>query len=203
MSVFAMEVRAAKKLMRDQIRNALKTVSPSEISLESETIESNVLTADYFVESERISVFVSTEGEVITDGIIKAALAQHKSVFIPWFKKGSDEMKMLRLLDAAEFENLKPTLWGIRQFETDQGHESYETGGPLDLVLLPGVAFTRDCQRLGHGKGYYDRFLGDHAERFGIMPKKVGLALTAQIVLSVPTADHDIHLDYIVSSVNS
>lgn len=92
--------------------------------------------------------------------------------------------------------------------------------GGLDLILLPGVAFSRAGGRMGHGMGYYDKYL---AEMFAANPQRkslelnartelkleanktilLGLALNEQIVneAELPLDEHDIILDQIVTSV--
>lgn len=66
----------------------------------------------------------------------------------------------------------------------------------LDLVFVPGVAFTRAGDRLGQGGAYYDRFLGAPACR---RAKRVGLAFEAQLAATLPTEPHDCTLDQIVT----
>ena len=63
----------------------------------------------------------------------------------------------------------------------------------LDLILAPGLGFAPDGQRLGRGKGYYDRLL---AEVFG---HKCGVAFDWQIVATVPAEPHDIRVNSIVT----
>ena len=71
--------------------------------------------------------------------------------------------------------------------------------GGLDLVLLPGVAFTVHGWRLGHGRGYYDRFLWEHKRRFGRFPTTIALAFSEQMRPEVPTSDNDVRLDQVIS----
>lgn len=59
--------------------------------------------------------------------------------------------------------------------------------------LVPGVGFSTLGQRLGRGKGYYDRFLETHA---GI---KIGLAWSGQLKENIPVESHDCHMDFIVT----
>lgn len=81
------------------------------------------------------------------------------------------------------------------------------TGGDgLDLILAPGVAFDQTGGRLGHGKGYYDRYLlraQEWANRHGVpAPVTVALALRQQVLPSterVPTDERDRVLDGIIS----
>lgn len=88
--------------------------------------------------------------------------------------------------------------------------------GGLDLILLPGVAFTRNGGRLGHGMGYYDKYLEEHFKRNPhrrsdeqlnldqkISQKKtilLGLALNEQIVDEVPLEPNDFPLDAVVTA---
>ena len=67
--------------------------------------------------------------------------------------------------------------------------------GPIDVVLVPGIAFTRAGARMGRGFGFFDRFLAHRA----LMAIKVGLAFRFQIVESLPLESHDIKLDLVVT----
>lgn len=68
-------------------------------------------------------------------------------------------------------------------------------------MLLPGVAFTENGNRLGHGGGYYDRYL---ARLFGVKQKSktvlIGLAFKEQMVTELPQDQNDIPLDSVLSS---
>lgn len=92
--------------------------------------------------------------------------------------------------------------------------------GGLDLFLIPGVAFSYEGGRLGHGKGYYDQYLSRHfkiypqryaaiTDEFSIIDKVrnnktalIGLGFKEQIVdcTELPLDNHDFRLDLIVSS---
>ena len=64
----------------------------------------------------------------------------------------------------------------------------------IDVVVVPGVAFDRGLNRIGHGKGYYDRFLG--TAHFGVA---VGFAFECQIVDRFFNEPHDIPVDVLVT----
>lgn len=70
--------------------------------------------------------------------------------------------------------------------------------GGLDLVIAPGVAFTKTGGRLGHGKGYYDSFFKKLATIQEKSAFKVGLALQEQVLDEVPLSDHDVILDMVL-----
>lgn len=68
----------------------------------------------------------------------------------------------------------------------------------LDLVLVPGLGFSRQGHRLGRGKGYYDAFLTSYREKFGRLPVTVGLAFKEQISDRIPIAEYDVSLDFVL-----
>ena len=63
----------------------------------------------------------------------------------------------------------------------------------LDLVLVPGVAFDWKGERLGFGKGYYDRFLTKTSALL------VGVAFSAQVIPDVPTESHDVSMNALLT----
>lgn len=65
----------------------------------------------------------------------------------------------------------------------------------IDIIFVPGVAFDLSKNRLGHGKGYYDRFLTNLRKDC----IKIGLAYDFQILDSIPTDSHDVRMDIIIS----
>lgn len=75
------------------------------------------------------------------------------------------------------------------------------TGG-LDLIILPGVAFTKSGKRLGHGMGYYDRYLEFIAQQKKQMPLLVAVAFNEQIQEDIPTDEKDFILDVILTEKN-
>ena len=93
-------------------------------------------------------------------------------------------------------------------------------GDGLDLVLLPGVGFDRQLNRIGHGKGYYDRFIQqchDYAKKLGRESPALGtslyetvltlvaLALKEQIVEDgiIPMTEADRKMDVIIANGNT
>jgi 5-formyltetrahydrofolate cyclo-ligase len=67
--------------------------------------------------------------------------------------------------------------------------------GELDLVMVPGVAFDRTGARMGHGFGYYDKLL-EHARPGTPL---IALAFECQLFPHIPTLDHDIFMDKIIT----
>lgn len=65
----------------------------------------------------------------------------------------------------------------------------------IDLVLVPGLAFSKDRRRLGRGGGFFDRMLGGR----GANAFKLGVCFSFQIVNSIPTDTHDVAMDAVVT----
>lgn len=129
-------------------------------------------------------------------------------------------MEMLELKDLIEFETGLVPFWFSRspqpllQFDPSKtsGLENALTKG-LDIILLPGVAFDRHGNRLGHGKGYYDRFITElfdspasssspASTTDGRPTKLIGICLREQVLpidQSIPVESHDRKLDYLIS----
>ena len=68
------------------------------------------------------------------------------------------------------------------------------TPSEIDLMIVPGVAFTRDGKRLGRGKGYYDRYLSQ-ADFHAVT---IGVGYAHQLTKNLPTEPHDRRLDEVV-----
>lgn len=129
--------------------------------------------------------------------ILRDLFKQHKQVFVPTYRK--NEMQMVQLRDLSDFETLPFTKWNIKQPNPDGRVNCLETG--LDLIIMPGVAFTMSGARMGHGMGYYDNFLNRF---FQIYPRNgtmlLGIAFREQVIQDLPIDSHDIQLDQIVTS---
>lgn len=188
-----------KKSLRKKILELSRTIDDFDVALQSKNIVEQVLKSKWFSDSKRISVYVSTKGEVMTDSLIRSCLSSQKEVFIPNFQRFSDQMDMIRLQSIQEFCNLDATLWGIRQHSNPDRALNWKNFGLFDIVILPGVAFTKKGVRLGHGKGYYDRFLTEHRNVYHRMPYTVGLALNHQIVEAIPVTNTDVPLDLVLT----
>ena len=88
---------------------------------------------------------------------------------------------------------LLPGAFGVREPAADPAHAV--SPDALDLILVPGVAFTRDGARLGRGGGFYDRLLAS-------LPAhtcKIGVCFDSQLLPELPVEPHDQHVDFIAS----
>lgn len=139
-------------------------------------------------------------GEIETAAVARCAFEQGKMVFIPYLRRNEapagprSVMDMVELYSQDDFAQLKPDKWGIPSLESDAlpgrrrtpgDHAGESSPSTLDLIVVPGVGFSRKMHRLGHGKGYYDFFLQRYREAVGgqAMPC---LGMTPPLPISFP-----------------
>ncbi len=139
--------------------------------------------------AQTIMVFMSMHNEIATSYAIKKAITDHKTVLVP--KVVWDVRRLIPLvLDSLESEFHKDRhglVMPVKQIEYPAEH--------IDLVLVPGLAFDLAGNRLGRGGGFYDRFF----EKPGFHTVRCGYTLERQVVESVPTHDHDIPMDLLIT----
>ena len=82
---------------------------------------------------------------------------------------------------------------GSFNIQEPTGNEIITDFGVTDVAIIPGVAFDRNGNRLGRGKGYYDRFLSHFP---GI---KIGICADFRLVDAIPAEAHDVKMDYVIT----
>ncbi|WP_026487676.1 5-formyltetrahydrofolate cyclo-ligase [Butyrivibrio sp. XBB1001] len=192
-----------KKMIKD--RDGLST---QELSEKTNLIQERLFSSDEYKKALNILIYASMGSEVITDGIIKNALESGKNVFCP---KVTDRAKReMVFVKITGLSDLKSGYMGIREPEISKAsilfpmdNKSSASAPVADeftpgLVIMPGVSFDRDRNRLGYGGGFYDTFLSQNA---GI--STIALAFDCQIYDgSFPDEiidEHDIKPDKIIT----
>ena len=138
-------------------------------------------------EAEILHTYVSKSDEVDTHRLIQSAIALQKTVIVPRVVPGTAALEHYRVRD---FSELVPGTFGI--LEPDP--RRCEPAGDLrpEIIFVPGCAFDRNGNRLGYGKGFYDRFLS------GTPGLRVGLAYALQLFDRLPVQSFDVPMDYII-----
>ena len=137
-----------------------------------------------FRAARTVAVFAALPDEPATDEVL-ARWASTRRVVLPRVEG-----------DAMRFYACRPDalVFGAFGILEPQG-ELPCPAGEIDLVVCPGVAFTADGRRLGRGRGYYDRYLGDPAFR-GF---RVGVCYAHQLVDDLPVEPHDVRMDRVIT----
>ena len=111
---------------------------------------------------------------------------------------GGNTMEMVLLKDLLDYERLPVTKWNIKQPADDDIRDEALKTGELDVMLIPGMAFTRNGKRLGRGKGYYDTYLLKANNTIKKPPVTIALAFKEQILEAIPTETHDFVIDKVL-----
>jgi len=128
------------------------------------------------------------KGEVDTEDMIKAAQKIGKIVVVPV----CGENRALIPCILKEGARLLRGPYGIWE-PVIKKSVSFNS---IDLVIVPGVAFTKDGKRLGRGKGYYDRFLS----RLSLHAATIGLAFDFQVLADLPADAMDINVQKVIAA---
>ena len=181
----------SKSEIRKQVlarRDALPTEQRRALS---ERITRRLLALEAYRDARCVMAYASFGSEFETGGFIADVLAQDKALVLPRVERGGRTLQLHAVTDPAR--QLAPGVWGIPQPLADLCPPV--PASQLDFVLVPGVAFTRRCERLGYGGGYYDRFIRSLVPR----PPLVAAAFALQVVPMLPMSETDQRVDLVVT----
>jgi len=186
---------AVKQLLRQQIRHILKLMSNEDRVYQSNIVTNILLHHPKYISSRSISIYVHMNTEISTRAIIQHAFQVNKHVFIPRYD--SKTMDMVRIYSLDDLDSLPITKWNIQQPSLDDTNREIATND-IDLVIVPGLCFSLDGSRIGHGKGFYDRYLSTLNEH----SYTIGLAFYQQIVENnvIPMNSNDVRINEILVS---
>lgn len=184
-----------KVSLRKLILEKRRALSDHERRKKSLLIRQRLLNLEEFRVARIVHFFLSFRGEVLTDDLVRQALALGKRVVVP-VVKGPDELIFSELRSYPE--EVEPGAFGIP--EPKEGYIRPMAPTAIDLFVLPGVAFDREGNRLGYGAGYYDRILGKAAwPKISDRVPRIALAFELQLVDRVPSSVQDLRVDKIVT----
>ena len=171
-----------KNDIRRATRTRVRSITECNRAQKSSALCRRIVTRAHDLEAITVALFASLDDEPQTAEAI-ATLTQYCRVVLPRIE--GDEMEF---------------------YDTTAGMQSGSYGimepcattpiapADIDVMIVPGVAFTRDGARLGRGKGFYDRYLS----RAGFRATTIGLCYAEQIVEQLPLEPHDRHCDEVM-----
>lgn len=174
-----------KKQIRKAITAKLRAMPAAYRYAASESITAQVLASEEYRNAARIFAFIAMPTEPDTRRIIERALADGKRIFVPKCISKTD-MLAVRIRN---LNDLKPGAYGIPE---PQDLSETVDADAFDLILVPCVSASRDGRRLGHGAGYYDRFLKGNAE------KTVCLCFSEALCDEIPMEENDIFMHKVI-----
>ena len=171
-----------KKELRTLIKTLKKQHTKEQLLEQSEQILAKLERHPDFIKAEKVMLYSALPDEVQTQAFLEK-----------WHLKKTIILPTVVGDDIIPVEFGKDTAFAVGDFNIlEPQNEPYT--GDFDLIVVPGVAFDRKGNRIGRGRGYYDRFLSKH-----LNVKRIGICFDFQLVDEVPTEPFDILMDEVVS----
>ena len=171
-----------KKELRTHIKSIKKQYSRDSLLEQSKSILSKLENNKSFMEAKTVMLYSSLPDEVHTHDFLEK-WRNEKKIILPTVV--GDDIIPVELSRETEF--------AIGDFNILEP-QNQEYTGDYDLIVVPGVAFDKNGNRIGRGKGYYDRFLCNHLDVY-----RIGICFDFQLVDEVPTEDNDIKMNDVIS----
>ena len=173
-----------KKELRAQIRQKKRAMTEQQIATASAKLGQLFVNTTQYQNAKTIYGYLPYNQEVRTVPMLERAIRDGKRVAVP--KVYGDDMKFIYMDDLSRVEL---GYAGIPE-PVDDGPVADD---PTALVLMPGMAFTKNGDRMGYGGGFYDKFLASEPNH-----PTVALCYEFQMVESLPTEQYDIPVDCVL-----
>lgn len=172
--------------MKENLRKYAKKLRESIVDKERLDLEikCNLLDLDMLKNSKNILIYLSFGSEIDTYGIIEELFKMGKSVYVPKIVGSTLEFYLI-----TSFKELEKGKFGIMEPTSKKILKYYQEA----CIILPGLMFDYNGNRIGYGGGYYDRFLEDK-EIY-----KIGLCYECLFANSLETCEYDIAVDQVVT----
>lgn len=178
-----------KKILRKNYLNLRKKTFNETIN---KKIISNFYNSKLCNASKSIMVYVSYNEEINTHDLISKLLSNDKEVITPFCNTIDHTLLLYKIYNFPK--DFTKNVYGILEVIPDKGELVSEDS--LDLIIVPGLAFTPKGYRLGYGGGYYDRLLNSINQK---NCKTVGLIRESFIVDDLPIELHDKKVDFLIT----
>ena len=174
-------MQAKKKQLRKLVKVRIKALSAAEKENRATALLRAIWNYPLFASAQHVMLFWPLPDEINTIPLIEHAHAVGKNVFLP-VVVGDD-----LVVKPYNPTTMQPGAFGILE---PQGNPV--SPALLDVIIVPGVAFDASCNRMGRGKGFYDRLLAN------ISVPTIGVCYAEQYYLNIPTEQHDVPLHHVI-----
>lgn len=183
------DIAAAKRMVRSEKLLWRKSLPPEEARRKSLRIASLLNGLPEYANAKTVLFYVSAKAnEVDTHGLMREALMRDVRVLVP---VTDFDNHVLSVAQIRALEELVPARFGLLEPAADSICPA--SVDDADAVIVPGVAFDRQCRRVGFGGGYYDRLLSQ------TRAPAIGLAYDGQMAAEVPADVYDMPVDIVVT----
>lgn len=199
-----------KKSLRKEIRARMKEVDKETITRQSQQVWDRLFALPEFQAAKSVGLFLSMpKGEIDTDPALQYCMDHGKTIYVPEVGKNFEmaDMELLKVPDDKDgkkgtelfHKDWPRNKWGIPEPPSDMPIIIAQPGD-IDVLVVPGLAFDRKGDRLGQGKGYYDRFIermSSSADQKA--PFLVAVGLQAQVINGdIPVAEYDRRMNMVL-----
>jgi len=178
----------SKEVIRKTISHKRKILTDEKVNELSEKINYNLLQFKEYQNVTNIMFYTSKDNEVNLSTTIIQAIKEGKNVILPRVNPVTDNLQLHIISDLDNDFEL-----GYAGIYEPKSHLTKFDKQNLDLILVPGIAFDTKGNRIGYGKGHFDKFLQN------IKVPKIAVAYNFQLVKEISAEDHDIKMDYIIT----
>ena len=170
-----------KAEIRKEMLGKRNAISKGESTEKSSVIRQKLFALQEVKQAKVIAFYLTKGSEVETGSMVDQAKKEGKKVLVPVAKEDIELVEFLSWEELAlgKFDILEPT----RKIRHDKA----------DVVVTPGIAFDKQCHRIGYGKGYYDKLFKK------INTIRIGIAFDFQVIESVPANENDEKLDMVIT----
>lgn len=189
-----------KNEIRKEILNIRNNLSSELAEQKSRIIIDKIKDTVEYKNSKSIMVYMDFKNEVNTKAFITEALAEGKKIIIPY----TDVEKVLIIpVEINSLDDLVLCKFGYLEPKKEALNNPYDIE-KIELIIVPGVAFDKRKNRIGFGKGYYDKFLRNRNALTNEITsaKAFALAYEFQVFEEIPAEEHDIKMDKIFTEEN-
>ncbi|MPQ33121.1 5-formyltetrahydrofolate cyclo-ligase [Clostridium estertheticum] len=180
-----------KNNLRKNMLNIRKNMPDHNVSAFSLKIMNKIMELTQFINCKNIMLYISFNNEVDTYKLATWCLNNNKTVIAPYCIKSSH--KIVPFIINNLTTDLTKSTFGVMEPKYDILMKANIEN--IDLIIVPGVVFDENCNRIGFGAGYYDRFLSMKTKN----TITIGIAYDYQIIDKVPTDEYDVPLNFILT----
>lgn len=195
-----MDFKEQKRAIRREVLAKRDALPEEQRKMADMAMADRIIGHQWFYRAEVLLAFVNYGSEIGTVEIIEEAIRKGKKVFVPRIEKvmnGADgslsEAKaedIMIFYRITSMEQLTAGYKGILEPDGTTERFDYEKYKERRMLLLmPGVAFDIYGNRMGYGKGFYDRFLRDKEI---LQTYSIGIGYKCQRVDFIPVEEHDL-----------
>jgi 5,10-methenyltetrahydrofolate synthetase len=181
-----------KTTLRKAVLAQRDALDPNARTRLSRIITYKLLALPEYKNAKTVLAYMSIGSEFDTTELVRDVLASGKMLVLPKVNRAAKHLDLYRVHDPET--DLLAGVWGIR--EPDAHLCEPVSLQQIDFVLMPGVVFDVDGNRIGYGGGYYDKLLANANKKTPL----IGAAYSLQLVDNIPHDSHDIKLHSVITN---